>query len=355
MRPRENERPFGDLDGDGVTDLVKNRTSDFKEIISMIERVRENTFRLVNRDLISMYNNVGRYVSGKLKAGNWGKSVVAEFADHIRRERPDIKGFSASNIWRMRQFYETYSHDEKLAALSREISWSNNLLIMARAKNRGSKEFYMMLAQKNNYSARELERQIDSGLYERTVISAEKNQSLIARNSGLSALRDSYVLEFLDLPERHEEKELRSSIIANLRSFILEFGKDFAFVGEEYRIEVGNTDFNIDLLFYNRELSCLIAVELKVGHFRPEHLGQLEFYLEALDRDVKKPGENPSVGLILCAGKDDAVVEYALSRSMSPALVAAYQLHLPNKALLEDRLRELTECAVSKEINDDDV
>ena len=131
--------------------------------------------------------------------------------------------------------------------------------------------------------------------------------------------------------------------MANLRDFILEFGQDFTFVGEEYRIQVGNTDFFIDLLFYNRALSCLVAIELKVDKFRPEHLGQLNFYLEALDRDVRKSNENPSVGLILCTSKDDTVVEYALSRSMSPTMVADYTLHLPDKILLENRLRELTQ------------
>jgi predicted nuclease of restriction endonuclease-like (RecB) superfamily len=182
-------------------------------------------------------------------------------------------------------------------------------------------------------------------LFERTMISDERNKLFFEKNTGLSALRDSYVLEFLDIPENHKEKELRKAIIANLRDFILEFGKDFTFVGEEYRVQVGNTDFHIDLLFYNRVLTCLVAVELKVTDFKPEHLGQLEFYLEALDRDVRKPNENPSVGLILCTGKDDTVVEYALSRSLSPALVADYQLHLPNKALLTEKLRELKELA----------
>jgi hypothetical protein len=152
-------------------------------------------------------------------------------------------------------------------------------------------------------------------------------------------------LEILDVPENHKEKELRKSIVANIRDLILEFGKDFTFVGEEYRVQVGNKDFHIDLLFYNRELSCLVAIELKVTDFKPEHLGQLEFYLEALDRDVRKSNENPSVGLILCTGKDDMVVEYALSRSLSPTLVADYQLPLPNKSVLTEKLRELKELA----------
>ena len=326
-------------------ELTPENKADYNEIISIIERARENAFRAVNHELISMYWDIGCYISEKVKHSGWGNSVVADFARFIQTERPDIKGFSASNIWRMRQFYETYCDNEKLAPLVREVSWTQNILIMSRVKTYEAREFYLFLCRRNNYTKRELERQIDSMLFERTMISDEKNKLFFAKNTGLTALRDSYVLEFLDIQKSHKEGELRKSIVANIRDFILEFGKDFTFVGEEYRIQVGCKDFHIDLLFYNRELSCLVAIELKVTDFKPGHLGKLEFYLEALDRDVRKPNENPSVGLILCAGKDDMVVEYALSRSLSPALVADYQLHLPNKGLLTEKLRELKELA----------
>ncbi|MDL2231953.1 PDDEXK nuclease domain-containing protein [Ruminococcaceae bacterium OttesenSCG-928-L11] len=329
--------------------MMPQNHAEFSELISIIERARENAFRAVNRELISMYWDIGQYISEKVKNGGWGKSVVANFSQFMQAEHPDIKGFSAQNIWRMKQFYETYCESENLSALLREISWTNNLMIMSRAKTEEAREFYLLLSSKNNYSSRELERQINSMLFERAMISDERNKVFIAQNAGLAALRDSYILEFLDIPENHKEKELRKSIIANIKDFILEFGKDFTFVGEEYRVQVGNEDFYIDLLFYNRELSCLVAIELKVGKFKPAHLGQLEFYLEALDRDVKKPNENPSVGLILCTDKDDMVVEYALSRSLSPALVADYRLHLPNKVLLENKLRELRELAETEE------
>jgi len=325
--------------------LTPDNTATFQEVISIIERARENAFRAVNHELISMYWEIGCYISKKVDTENWGKSIVQEFSRFIQSHFVGIKGFSPQNIWRMKQFFETYAKNEKLSPLVREISWTNNVLIMMAAKTDEEREFYLLLSTKNNYSKRELERQIDSSLYERTMISNEKNQMFLSRSTGLTALRDSYVLEFLDVPERHKEKELRKAIIANLRDFILEFGRDFSFVGEEYRVQVGNTDFTIDLLLYNRELSCLVAIELKIGRFKPEHLGQLEFYLEALDRDVKKKNENPSVGLILCSKKDDAVVEYALSRSMSPALIAEYQTHLPQKALLTNKLRELRELA----------
>ena len=219
---------------------------------------------------------------------------------------------------------------------------------MMGTKSDEAREFYLILVAKNNYSVRELERQLDSMLFERTMISDEKNKRILVKNSALSALRDDYTLEFLALPENHKEPELRKAIAANMKNFILEFGKDFSFIGEEYKLQVGNSDFYVDLLFFNRELSCLVAIELKTGKFRPEHLGQLEFYLEALDRDVKKSNENPSVGLILCAAKDDTVVEYALSRAISPALVADYKLHLPDKTILENKLRELQEFAESE-------
>ena len=327
--------------------LVPNNPNAFDEVILIIENARENAFRAVNRELINMYWDIGKYVSRRVFESDWGKSVVKDFSDFIQSRYVGIKGFSPQNIWRMKQFYETYAKNEKLSPLVRELNWTNNLLIMMAAKSDEEREFYLVLSIKNNYSKRELERQIDSALFERTMISGISNKLITKRSNGLIALRDSYVLEFLDLPENHKEKDLRKAIVSNLKKFILEFGKDFTLVDEEYRVQVGNTDFHIDLLFYNRELRCLVAIELKIGRFKPEHLGQLEFYLESLDRDVKKPSENPSVGLILCTKKDMAVVEYALNRSLSPALIADYKLRLPDKQILENKLRELTKLAES--------
>ena len=322
---------------------ILNNNYEFDEIVAIIEQARQRAFRAVNRELIEMYWQIGQYISEKVKSNAWGKSIVTEFASFVQSKYVGIKGFSAQNIWRMKQFYETYAGNEKLSTLSRELTWSNNVLIMVSAKTAEAQEFYMNLAIKNNYSARELERQLDSMLFERTMISNQANQLQIAKHHELTTLRDSYVLEFLNIPDSHSELDLQQAITANLKDFILEFGKDLTFMGQEYRLQVGNTDFFVDLLFFNRELQCLVAIELKTEKFKPEHLGQLEFYLEALDRDVRKPNENPSIGLILCAAKDETVVEYALSRSMSPALVAEYKLHLPDKAILEHKLREIQE------------
>ena len=323
--------------------------NDFENIIAIIERSKARAIRAVNAEMIEMYWQIGKYISEKAANNGWGKSVVQDFALFLKQEYPSVSGFSAQNIWRMKQFYETYKDNEKLSPLVREITWSNNLLIMAGCKTDEAKEFYLRLCISNGYGKRELERQIDSMLFERTMISTTKNKNLIEQNPAVGLLRDSYVLEFLDVPKDYREKDMRKSIIANLKQFILEFGKDFTFMGEEYRVQVGNTDFFIDLLFYNRALSCLVAIELKVGKFKPEHLGQLSFYLEALNRDVKKPNENPSVGLILCTYKDDMVVEYALSSSLSPAMVADYTLKLPDKKLLEAKLREISMLAENVE------
>ena len=325
-----------------MSDIIKYN-HDLENIIAIIERSKARATKAVNLEMIEMYWQIGKYISEKANNAGWGKSVVQDFANLLKQEYPTSSGFSAQNIWRMKQFYETYKDKEKLSPLVREISWSNNLLIMAGCKTDDAKEFYLKLSIANGYGKRELERQIDSMLFERTMLSTAKNKELIEKHHEISVLRDTYVLEFLDIPEEYKEKDLRKAIIANLRQFILEFGTDFTFVGEEYRVQVGNTDFFIDLLFYNRALSCLVAVELKVGKFKPEHLGQLNFYLEALNRDVKKPYENPSVGLILCTYKDDTVVEYALSSNLSPAMVADYTLQLPDKKILAEKVRELTE------------
>ena len=325
-------------------DLIVNNTNAFDEIISIIENARENAFRSVNRELINMYWDIGEYVSRRVSKNGWGKSTVKEFSDFIQSRYVGIRGFSESNIWRMKQFYETYNGNEKLATLLRELTWSHNLQIMS-CKTDEEREFYLTLSVTNRYTIRELKRQMDSALFERTMLSDISNKLISERSESLAALRDSYVLEFLDLPDKYKEKDLRKAIVGNLKNFILEFGRDFAFVGEEYRVQVGKRDFFIDLLFSNRELHCLVAIELKIGEFEPEHLGKMEFYLETLDRDIKKASENPSVGLILCTKKDTAVVEYALSRSLSPALIADYKLHLPDKKILENKLRELTELA----------
>lgn len=225
----------------------------------------------------------------------------------------------------------------------REISWSHNLVIFSRCKTAEEREFYLKLSKQESYSFRELERQISTSLFERTMIGNLKLSTVLRESNQdlTNTFKDSYVLEFLNLPEPHRESELQRGLVRQMKNFMLELGKDFLFIGEEYKLQVGNSDFYIDLLFYHRGLQCLVAIELKADKFIPDHLGQLNFYLEALDRDVKKPKENPSIGVLLCKDKDSEVVEYALSRSLSPTMVSEYKTQLPDKKLLQQKLHEL--------------
>ena len=321
----------------------------FSSIISIIEAAKQRAMKAVNAELINMYWEVGKYLSSLVENSSFGDKVIDEVAAYIAESNPTIKGFNRRGLYRMKQFYETYKDDKIVTPLVTQISWTNHLLIMSGSKSAEERRFYIELCIKYIYSKRELERQIDSAYYQRYMLSTKKQLPESVPNTVRGNILDSYVLEFLNLPEQYSENNLKKAIIVNLKIFILEFGKDFTFIGEEYRVQVGGQDFYIDLLFYNRALSCLVPIELKIGKFKPEHIGQINFYLEALDRDVKKPNENPSVGVILCATKDDAVVEYALSRSMSPTMVADYTLQLPDKKLLEEKLREITMLADSKD------
>jgi predicted nuclease of restriction endonuclease-like (RecB) superfamily len=316
---------------------------DFNAIVNQIQQTKHNVYQFANQSLIELYWNIGKLISQQVASNQWGKSVVSELAKFIIGQDPEIKGFSDKNLWRMKQFYETYHDNPKLSSLVREIPWTHNTIIFSRCKSAEEQEFYLQLMIKDKYSSRELERQIDASLFERTITGKQQISAVLRELHPKieSNFKDNYVLEFLGLPIQHNEDNLKKALVQNMKNFILELGKDFIFIGEEYRVQVGNSDFFIDLLFFHRELSALVAFELKVGKFKPEHLGQLSFYLEALDRDVKKAHENPSIGVLLCSDKDDEVVEYALSRHLSPTLVSQYTLLLPDKKLLQAKLHEI--------------
>ena len=327
-------------------DLVQEKAGQFAEIVSMIQQTKANVISIANTALIDLYWKVGKYISDKISVSEWGDGVVKQLADYIEKNSPDAKGFSDKNLWRMKQFYETYCNaDEKLSPLVRQISWTNNLIILNRTKTAEERSFYVMLCINERLSKRELNRQLDAALFERTIVARPKLSPVVREVAPQAeqVFRDQYVLEFLGGRDFENENTMKKALIEQMKRFVLELGKDFLFVDEEYRLQVGNSDFRIDLLFYHRELQCLVAFELKMGKFKPEHLGQLNFYLEALDRDVKKAHENPSIGVLLCKDKDDEVVEYALSRSLSPTMVAEYQLRLPDKAILQQKLRDICE------------
>ena len=326
--------------------MRKDLDTNFSEIINMIETRRNNAYRKVNEELIGLYWDFGKYISEKVNDSNWGDKIVDRLVEFMKREYPTMKGFTRRGIYRMKQFYETYKDNEIVSTLLTQISWSNNVIILSSTNSMEEKEFYIRMCIKNNYSARELDRQISSGYFQRYMLSDGKANKSLAQTTGEedypnTRILDTYSLEFLDLPNNYSERDLKKSIISNMKDFILEIGKDFTYVGEEYRVQVGNEDFYIDLLFYNRTLSCLVAFELKIGKFKPEYISKMDFYLEALDRQERKENENPSVGVILCASKDEQVVEYAMSRTMSPTMVSQYTLKLIDKKLLENKLKEI--------------
>lgn len=315
----------------------------FHELLVQIQQARQKVFAQANTSLMELYWHIGQTISEKVRRQAWGKGVVAELARYIAQHAPEAKGFSDKNLWRMKQFYETYEGDEQLSALARVLPWTHNTTIFSRCKSPEERRFYLARCQQEKYSSRELEWQIDAASFERASLSPPKLSAAlrVLQPAVGEVFKDHYVLEFLGLPESHSENDFKRALVRHMKAFVLELGKDFLFVSEEYRLQVGNQDFFIDLLFYHRSLSALVAFELKIGQFKPEHMGQLNFYLEALDRDVKKPHENPSMGVLLCRDKDNDVVEYALSRNLSPALVAQYQLQLPDKQLLQSKLHEL--------------
>ena len=325
----------------------------FFDIIQLIKQSRTSAFKAVNAEMINLYWKIGEFVSTKLITAEWGDSVVSELAKYLQQNEPEIKGFSDKNIWRMKQFYETYKAFPKLSTVLREISWSNNLAIFSRCKSAEEREFYLRLVKQENYSFRELDRQISASLFERTIIGNSKLSTVLRENNiaVTNTFKDSYIFDFLNLPDSHSESELQLGLIKQMKNFILELGKDFLFISEEYKLQVGNSDFYIDLLFFHRGLQCLVAIELKADKFKPDHIGQLNFYLEALDRTIKKANENPSIGVLLCKDKDSEVVEYALSRSLSPTMVSEYKTQLPDKSLLQQKLHELFKKEDDKEAN----
>ena len=314
----------------------------FVEVRELIQNARRKALQAVNTELVALYWQVGEYISRKIASAEWGDGVVEELARYLARTQPGLKGFTRRNLFRMRQFYEAYSGNEMMTPLVTQLPWTHNLIILGQSKRAEEREFYLKMAIQERWSKRELERQFQAALFERAVLTPPRVSPVVrqAHAAAADVFKDSYVVEFLQLPAEHDEAGLHRGLVSRLKEFLIELGRDFCFVGSEYPLQVGGRDFALDLLFFHRGLNCLVAIELKVDRFEPEHLGKLNFYLEALDRDVRKPHENPAIGLLLCATKESEVVEYAMSRSLSPALVAAYHLQLPDKAVLAAKLQE---------------
>ncbi len=317
--------------------------TDFSHIVGLIAHAQNRAYQAVNQELINLYWQIGKYVSQKVNEGVWGDGVVKNLSKYILSQFPNLKGFTKRGLYRMKQFYETYQGVENVTTLLTQINWSNHLSILTKCKSIEEKQFYLLLSVKDKLSVRALNRQIESGYFERTILAkpiVTPAVTQLQKTVG-KIFKDTYVFEFLDLPQGYNEKDLQQALIQNLKHFLLELGSGFSFIGQEYRVQVGMHDYYIDLLFFHRELQCLVAVELKTTDFKPDYLGQLNFYLEALDSDVKLPNENPSIGILLCKGKDNEVVEFALRRNLSPALIAEYETKLIDKKLLQQKVHEL--------------
>jgi len=299
------------------------------EVKERIRSAQYEALKTVNKELVGLYWDIGRMIVDRQDVEGWGKAVVEQLAADLRTEFPGVGGFSASNLWRMKAFFEAYTGLEKLAPLVREIGWSHNLAILERCKDPLEREFYLRMTRKFGWSKNVLIHQIDNQSYEKSLLGQTNfDQALTPelRAQAKLAVKDEYTFDFLELGEEHSERELERALIARIEDFLRAMGGMFAFMGSQYRLEVDGKEFFIDLLLFHRRLRCLVAIELKVGEFLPEFVGKMQFYLAALDRQVRQEDENPSIGIILCKEKSRTIVEYALHDARKPIGVATYEI-----------------------------
>ncbi|RLG14073.1 MAG: DUF1016 domain-containing protein [Candidatus Nanohalarchaeota archaeon] len=332
--------------------LSKNEYSSIlNEIVVCIENAKLKAFTHVNKILLNAYWNIGNVLS---ENSSYGASVVEKLSQDLKMNYPATKGYSVRNLRNMKRFYEDY---QKLQTLSAEllfsVSWSNHVAVFDLAQSPEEMEFYIKMAIKERRSNRELKRQINSSLFGRYMLAdkPEKVIALMPKHKSKDLVRhfkDKYILEFLNLGKEHSEQELEKAIIGNLRDFFMEFSNSFAFIGSQYAIDIGGRENRIDLLFYHRELRCLVAVDLKIGEFRASYVGQMQKYLAALDEKARMADEKESIGLILCKSKNHEEVRFALAKTLSPVKVAVYKTKLPDKKLI---LHKLEQIMVDKELN----
>jgi predicted nuclease of restriction endonuclease-like (RecB) superfamily len=307
----------------------KGYSSLLKDVKERIRSAQYQALKAVNKELIQLYWDIGRMIVERQKGNKWGKSVVEMLAKDLQNELPGISGFSARNIWYMRTFYLDYHTNQKLQPLVAEIGWTHNLIIMSRCEDVLEREFYIRMTRRMGWSKNVLIHQIENKTYEKTLSSQNNFDNALPvkiRNQAKLAVKDEYTFDFLELGEEHCEAELEHAIIAKVNRFLVEMGGTFAFMGNQYRLEIENQEYFIDILLYHRYLKCLVAIELKVGEFKPEYVGKMQFYLAALDDTLKLKGENPAIGIILCKEKKRTIVEYALRETKKPIGVAQYKI-----------------------------
>ena len=311
------------------------------EVKARIQSAQYAALRAVNKELVSLYWDIGRLIVERQQSAGWGAGVVERLAADLQAAFPGIGGFSAPNLWRMKGFFETYNGAEKLAPLVREIGWSHNLLILSRCKDAQEREFYLRMTRKFGWSKNVLAHQIDNQSYEKSLLGQTNfDQTLTPalRAQAKLAVKDEYTFDFLELGAQHSERELEHALIARIEDFLRAMGGMFAFMGSQWRLEVDGKEHFIDLLLFHRTLRALVAVELKIGEFEPEFVGKMQFYLAALDAQVRQEDENPSIGIILCKEKRRTIVEYALRDARKPIGVATYKITRTLPKGLQDQL-----------------
>jgi predicted nuclease of restriction endonuclease-like (RecB) superfamily len=313
--------------------MTNSIPDDYKNLlIEVKQRIRSAQYealKAVNTQLIALYWDIGKMIVTRQEGATWGKSIVEQLAKDLQAEFPGISGFSARNIWRMRDFYLTYKANEKLTPLVAEIGWTHNIVILEKCKDDLEREFYIRMTRKFGWTKNVLIHQIENQTYEKTLLNQTNFDRAVSeddRDRAKLSVKDEYTFDFLELGDEYSERQLEQAILAKVESFLKEMGGMFAFVGSQYRLEIDDEEYFIDLVLYHRLLKCLVAVELKIGKFLPEYIGKMQFYLAALDDRVRLPDENPSIGIILCKSKNKTIVEYALRESNKPIGVATYKI-----------------------------
>lgn len=299
------------------------------EIKTRIRSYQYEAMKAVNQQTIALYWEIGQKINEKRKSSGWGKSVVENISKDIQKEFPGIQGFSTRNLWNMAAFFEEYNGNEILQPLVAEISWSKHIVIMAKCKDVQERRFYIQATQKYGWTKDVLIHKIEFKTFEKVLLGQTNFESTLTekvKNQAVLAIQDEYNFSYTGLDSDHSEEDLEFSIIKNIRAFLMDFGADMSFIGNQYRLEVSGMEYFVDLMLYHRRLRSLIAVELKIGEFKPEYKGKMEFYLNVLNDTVKMPDENPSIGIIICKSKDRTTVDYALRSSNMPIGVATYNL-----------------------------
>jgi len=325
--------------------IIKNDNKDFIEFIKMYEDAKKNAYyeisNIVNKTTVDLYWNYGKKINELSKDAKYGDKIVPKLATWFKDNYPELKGFSRPNLFKMKQFYETYYKNEKVLPMARQLSWSNNIIILSSCKNNDENLFYMQFCLQNKLSKRELERFIKSSYYERYKLSNNNlNDMLPIKKDNIiePKILDTYALEFLGLKEKHSEKELKQSILNNLKMFFLELGGNLSLIGNEVKIKLDNKTYYIDLLMYHTSLNCYIVIELKIGEYKAEYASKMQLYLSIIDKEYKNV--NPSIGLILCKGKNNNVIKYSFNKKLNKIEISNYLTKLPDKKILENIVRK---------------